>query len=257
MSAAERSAPKKPEASGSVDAAEVEKFERDAEAWWDTGGLHRPLHVMNPARIAVIKRAIAKHFEREANTLRPFEGLALLDLGCGGGLVAEPMARLGANVVGADPGAANIRVAASHASRMGLAIDYRCATPEEMAETAQQFDVVLALEILEHTADPFGLVDLCARLVAPGGLLVISTLNRTLRALALAKITAEYLLRWVPRGTHEYRKFVTPRELRYAFEAAGLSPAPPMGLRYRPLKDEWTPSLDTSVNYLMWASKAR
>ncbi|MFZ1990764.1 MAG: bifunctional 2-polyprenyl-6-hydroxyphenol methylase/3-demethylubiquinol 3-O-methyltransferase UbiG [Alphaproteobacteria bacterium] len=247
----------KREAAGSVDAAEVHKFEREAESWWDTGGLHRPLHVMNPARIAIIKAAIVKHFGREADSLRPFEGLSLLDLGCGGGLVAEPMARLGARVTGVDPGAANIKIAAAHAARMGLPIDYRCTTPEEMAEAGQQFDVMLALEIVEHTADPFGLVELCARAVAPGGLLIMSTLNRTLKSLALAKIGAEYLLRWVPRGTHEFRKFVTPRELRYAFEAAGLLPAPPTGLRYRPLKDEWAPSLDTSINYIMCASKPR
>jgi len=180
----------------------------------------------------------------------------VLDLGCGGGLVAEPMSRLGARVVGADPGAANIKVAASHASRMGLAVDYRCATPEAKAQSGETFDAVLALEIVEHAADPFGLAELCARLVAPGGLLVMSTLNRTLRSLALAKIGAEYVLRWVPRGTHEYRKFVTPRELRYALEAAGLTPAPPVGMRYRPLRDEWAPSLDTSVNYVMCARKA-
>ena len=254
MSSAGRSA-KEAGGEASVDRSEVEKFERNAEAWWDSGGLHRPLHVMNPTRIAIIKGAIVKHFGREPNARRPFEGLTLLDLGCGGGLVAEPMARLGARVVGADPGAANIRVAASHAARMGLSIDYRCTTPEEIAASAATFDVVLALEIVEHANDPFGLVDLCARMVSPNGLLVMSTLNRTLNALALAKIGAEYLLNWVPRGTHEFRKFVTPRELRYAFEAAGLTPSPPVGMRYRPMRDEWARSLDTSVNYIMWATK--
>ncbi len=256
MSASERSAQKELENASSVDPAEVEKFEREAEAWWDSGGLHRPLHVMNPTRIAIIKDAIVKHFGRDPKAGRPFSDLSLLDLGCGGGLVAEPMARLGARVIGADPGAANIKVAASHASRMGLAIDYACATPEDMAESGETFDVVLALEIVEHTDDPFRLIGLCAHMVAPGGLLVMSTLNRTLRSLAMAKITAEYLLRWVPRGTHAFRKFVTPRELRYALEAAGLTPSPPVGMRYRPLKDEWAPSLDTGINYIMWASKA-
>lgn len=256
MPSDERSAQEEPGAPGSVDPAEVEKFEREAEAWWDSGGLHRPLHVMNPTRIAIIKDAIVKHFSREPRARQPFGGLTLLDLGCGGGLVAEPMARLGARVIGADPGAANIKVAASHAARMGLAIDYRCAAPEDMAASGVTFNVVLALEIVEHANDPFGFVDLCARLVAPRGLLVMSTLNRTLRSLALAKIGAEYLLNWVPRGTHAFRKFVTPRELRYAFEAAGLAPSPPVGMRYRPLRDEWAPSLDTSVNYIMWASKA-
>ena len=243
------------EGPSSVDQAEVEKFAQDAEEWWDASGKFRPLHVLNPTRIAIIKSALTAHFERDAKAAKPLDGLRLLDLGCGGGLIAEPMARLGASVTGIDPSHASIDVAAAHAARLGLAIDYRQGTPEDAAAEGSAFDVVLALEIIEHVADPFGLVATCGELVAPGGLLVISTLNRTLRALALAKIGAEYLLNWVPRGTHEFRRFVRPRELRQAFEAAGLTPTPPVGMTYRPFKDEWRRSLDTRVNYVMWASK--
>jgi 2-polyprenyl-6-hydroxyphenyl methylase/3-demethylubiquinone-9 3-methyltransferase len=240
----------------SVDQAEVEKFARDAEEWWDAGGKFRPLHILNPTRIGIIKTALTAHFERDAKSTRPLEGLRLLDLGCGGGLIAEPMARLGATVTGVDPSEASIAVAAAHAERLGLSIDYQCAEAENLAEEGNSFDVVLALEIIEHVADPFGFVATCAELVAPGGLLVVSTLNRTIRALALAKIGAEYLLNWVPRGTHQFRRFVTPRDLRLAFEAAGLEPVPPVGMTYHPFKDEWQRSLDVRVNYIMWASKS-
>jgi 2-polyprenyl-6-hydroxyphenyl methylase / 3-demethylubiquinone-9 3-methyltransferase len=241
----------------SVDPDEVAKFGNSAKAWWDGTGPYRPLHVLNPTRIAIIKQALETHFRLDVAVRRPLEPLGLLDLGCGGGLVAEPMARLGARVTGVDPSAANIAVAASHAERLGLAIEYRHGTAEGIAEIGQTFDVVLALEIIEHTSDPFGFIATCAHLVAPGGLLVVSTLNRSLRSLALAKVAAEHVLRWVPKGTHAFRKFVTPRELRQAFEAAGLVPQPAVGMTYRPLKDEWRRSLDTRVNYIMWASRPR
>jgi 2-polyprenyl-6-hydroxyphenyl methylase/3-demethylubiquinone-9 3-methyltransferase len=241
---------------GSLDPAEVAKFERDAEEWWDGSGKFRPLHVLNPTRIAIIKSAVAAHFDCDAKSIRTLDGQTLLDVGCGGGLVSEPMCRLGAKVTGADPGEANIAVARSHAERLGLDIEYLISTAEAVRETGRQFDVVLGLEIVEHTSDPFGFVAVLADLVKPGGLLVMSTINRTLAALALAKFGAEYVLRWVPKGTHEFRRFVTVRELRLAMESAGLNPHPPAGMSYRPLKDEWKRSFDTSVNYIMWAEKA-
>jgi 2-polyprenyl-6-hydroxyphenyl methylase/3-demethylubiquinone-9 3-methyltransferase len=236
-----------------VEHAEVEKFGRSAEEWWDPSGVFRPLHGLNPTRIAIIRDALIRHFGRDARAARPLDGLRLLDLGCGGGLVAEPMARLGANVTGADPSEASITVAASHASRLGLKIDYRQAAPEDLEGEA--FDAVLALEIIEHAADPFAFVATAASLVAPGGLVILSTINRTLHALALAKISAEYLFNWVPRGTHEFRRFVTPRELRHAFESAGLAPSAPVGMTYHPFKDEWKRSFDVRVNYIMWATR--
>jgi len=238
----------------SVDPDEVAKFAAQSESWWDSTGPYRPLHIMNPTRIAIIKAALVDHFDLDPKARQSLAGLNLLDLGCGGGLMAEPMARLGARVTGIDPSPANVAIAASHAARLGLAIDYGEGTAESVLDAGRSFDVVMALEIIEHTSDPFGFVATCAQLVAPGGLLVVSTLNRTLRSLALAKIAAEHVLRWVPKGTHEFRKFVTPRELRQALEAAGLVPQPAVGMSYQPLKDEWKRSLDTRVNYIMWAS---
>jgi len=239
----------------SVDAGEVEKFERIAEAWWDPAGKFRPLHQMTPARIEIVRDALAAQFGRDITADRPLEGLRLLDVGCGGGLVAEPLARLGAAVTGIDASEENVRIAAEHAARMGLAIDYRSTSAEALASQGATFDAVLALEVVEHVREPREFVALAGSLVRPGGLLVVSTINRTLKALALAKLAAEYVFRWVPEGSHDFRKFVRPQELRAAFEAAGFTPQPPVGLAYDPLKDDWRRSLDTGINYFMWGSK--
>jgi 2-polyprenyl-6-hydroxyphenyl methylase/3-demethylubiquinone-9 3-methyltransferase len=243
------------EAPTAAGADEVGKFEAMAGTWWDPSGHFRPLHVMNPTRLAILKGALCRHFGRDKTSAQALDGLKILDIGCGGGLIAEPLARMGAKVTGLDAGAANIEAAADHAERMGLKIDYRVGEAADLAGKKRKFDAVLALEIVEHVPSPADFIAEAATLVKPGGLMVVSTLNRTLAALALAKIGAEYLMRWVPPGTHQFNRFVTVRELRRGFEAAGLEPSPPVGMVYRPLKDEWKRSLDTSVNYVMWATK--
>lgn len=241
----------------SLDPQEVAKFARAADAWWDTSGEFRPLHVLNPTRVAIIKAAACKHFDRDSASTRPFEGLSLLDIGCGGGLVAEPMTRLGASVTGADASPENIATAANHAERMGLEINYYAGEAADLSNLGNTYDVVLALEIIEHVADSELFAEELAALVAPGGLLIVSTLNRTLKSFALAKFTAEYILRWVPKGTHDASKFVTPLALRQTLAMAGLEPHPPVGMSYNPLKDEWRQSHDISVNYLMTATKPK
>lgn len=240
-----------PPAAPSVVTAEVEKFAAHADAWWDEAGKFRPLHQMNPARIGIVRDALAAHFNRDIKADRPLAGLTLLDIGCGGGIAAEPLARLGASVTGIDASEENIGVATDHAARMGLTIDYRAESAEALAERGDTFDAVVALEVVEHVRDPKAFIALAGSLVRPGGLLIVSTINRTLKAIAFAKFGAEYLLRWVPAGSHDFRKFVKPQELRAAFEAAGFAPQPPAGLVYDPLKDDWRRSLDTSINYFM------
>lgn len=239
----------------SVDAAEVEKFARIAAEWWDERGKFRPLHKMNPARVALVRDTLAARFGRDIKAPSPLGDLAVLDIGCGGGLVDEPLARLGASVTGIDASAENVAVAREHAALTGLAIDYRAESVEALAESGAAFDAVLALEVAEHVTDPRAFVALCASLTRPGGIVIVSTINRTLKALALAKVAAEYILRWVPEGAHDFRRFLKPREMRAAFEAAGLMPEPPMGLVFDPLKDDWHRSLDTGMNYFMWAGK--
>jgi 2-polyprenyl-6-hydroxyphenyl methylase/3-demethylubiquinone-9 3-methyltransferase len=247
-----RESPEAQTAAPSVDEAEVAKFTRLAASWWDEAGAFRPLHRMNPARISIVRDVLAARFARDVKAEQPLAGLRVLDIGCGGGLVAEPLTRLGAQVTGIDASAENIGVARAHAEAGGLLIDYRAATAEALAAEGLQFDAVLALEVIEHVPSAPGFVALASRLVMPDGLLIVSTINRTLKALALAKLGAEYVLRWAPIGTHDFRKFVRPLELRAAFEAAGLVPRPPTGFVYDPLKDDWRASLDCDVNYVMW-----
>ena len=241
--------------SGTVDPAEVAKFERMAAEWWDPDGKFRPLHKLNPARIAYIRDSACKTFGRDPRAPKPLAGLRLLDIGCGGGLLSEPMARLGAHVVGADPAPANIEAARLHAEQSGLAIDYRDTTAEALAAAGEAFDMVLAMEVVEHVTDVASFIGACAALLHPGGVLIVATINRTPKAFAIAIVGAEYLLRWLPRGTHDYAKLVRPAELEAAFAAADLAPADRAGLRYSPLSDRWSRTADLDVNYMMAAVK--
>lgn len=236
----------------SIDAAEVAKFEAMAAEWWDPKGKFKPLHMLNPVRLDYIAGQIAAEFARDRRSLRPFEGLRLLDIGCGGGLVSEPMARLGAAVTGADAAEGNIRIARLHAEQSGLDIDYRATTAEALLDAGERFDVVLALEIVEHVADPQAFVTTCARLLRPGGLLVASTLNRTPQSFAAAIVGAEWVMRWLPRGTHDWRRFIRPDDLAGMFAAAGVRVVDRAGMVFNPVTFGWSLSpRDLSVNYLM------
>jgi 2-polyprenyl-6-hydroxyphenyl methylase/3-demethylubiquinone-9 3-methyltransferase len=236
---------------------EVGRFAALAHTWWDLDGEFGQLHKLNPARISFIREHVLTHFGRERAQPKPLAGLSVVDLGCGGGLLTEPMARLGATVTGIDAEAKAIGVASAHAAQQGLAIDYRCELPETLAAGALVFDVVLAMEVIEHVADIGAFISASARLMAPNGTMVISTLNRTLKSLALAKIGAEYVLRWVPPGTHDWRKFVRPDELSRCLRRHGLRMRACRGLSYSPLFDRWSLSDDLSVNYLVFATRRR
>jgi len=236
---------------GRVDAAETAKFEAMADEWWDPNGKFRPLHQLNPCRLEYLAAQIAAEFARDRRAPRPFEGLRLLDVGCGGGLLSEPMTRLGATVVGIDPAAGNLPVARLHAERSGLSINYRETTAEALVEAGEAFDVVLAMEVVEHVPDPAAFLAACGALLRPGGLLAVSTLNRTAKAYALAVVAAERLLRWLPVGTHDHAKFVTPDELRGYVESAGLDMVDRQGMVFDPLRGDWRLSAtDLSVNYV-------
>lgn len=239
----------------SIDAGEVERFARLAEEWWDPHGKFKPLHKFNPVRLAAIREAVLRHFERDGHVAQPFAGLKLLDIGCGGGLLCEPMRRLGADVTGIDPAARNVEIARLHAAQSRLDIDYRAVTAEELAQEGQAFDVVLAMEVVEHVADVPGFLETVASLVRPGGLLFVATINRTLKALGLAIVGAEYVLGWLPRGTHQYDKLVRPEEIEKPLRQAGLDIVEASGVSYLPLRDEWVRSRDLSVNYMMLARR--
>lgn len=244
-----------PHGTSTIDPVEVAKFERLAAEWWNPDGKFRPLHKFNPVRLAYVRDEVVSHFGRDVRAESPFAGLRLLDIGCGGGLLAEPVARLGAEVVGADPAPANIAVARLHAASSGLTIDYRATTAEALAEAAELFDVVLAMEVVEHVADIPAFLEACAKLLRPGGIVFIATINRTLKAYALAIVGAEYVLRWLPRGTHDYAKLVRPAELQAGLERAGLSIIARSGVTYDPLSDRWRRSADMDVNYVIVANK--
>jgi 2-polyprenyl-6-hydroxyphenyl methylase/3-demethylubiquinone-9 3-methyltransferase len=238
-----------------VDPAEVARFAQMAQDWWDPSGPMRMLHRLNPVRLAYIRDEACRRFQRDAKAAYPLNGLTLLDVGCGGGVLAEPLARLGATVTGLDPAARNLAVARDHAARAGLAIGYRDETVEAVAARGETFDVVLAMEVVEHVANVAAFVGACCAAVKPGGLLVVATINRTLRSFALAIVGAEYILRWIPRGTHEWEKFVKPEELAEVVEAQGLSVADVVGVGYDPIADRWRLTRDAAVNYMALAQR--
>jgi 2-polyprenyl-6-hydroxyphenyl methylase/3-demethylubiquinone-9 3-methyltransferase len=238
-----------------IDAAEVAKFSALAAQWWDPAGKFAPLHRFNPVRLAFIRQAAASHIGGDDRSLRPFEGLSLLDIGCGGGLVCEPMARLGFAVTGADASEKNIGTARAHAAQSGLDIAYRAATAETLVAEGLTFDLVLNLEVVEHVADVAAYLAACARLVKPGGLTIVATLNRTLKSLALAKIGAEYVLNWLPRGTHDWNRFLPPAELKAMLEEAGLTVLKTQGVSFEPLAWDWKLSPDVDVNYMVVAQR--
>jgi len=238
-----------------LDPAEIERFTRCAAEWWDSNGKLRTLHLIGPARMTFLRDALVRHFGRAQGQVRPLDGLAILDIGCGGGLVCEPLCRLGARVTGIDPGLDNVEAARRHAAGQGLTIDYRVARVEDLAAEGLAFDAVACLEVVEHVPDPGAFLKACASLVRPGGLMLLSTINRTLKAYLLAIVGAEYMLRWLPVGTHQWERFVTPDELARHLAAAGLGAPTFQGLVYRPLDDSWSLSSDTDVNYFAAAAR--
>lgn len=238
-----------------IDPAEVARFDAMARSWWDPKGPMAVLHKFNPIRIGFIRDLACARFGRDPKSLQALEGLTLVDIGCGGGVLSEPLARLGARVTGLDPAENNIAVASAHARRMGLSIDYRAETIEALVAEGRRFDIVLAMEVVEHVADVEAFVGACCAAVKPGGLLVMATLNRTLKSYALAIVGAEYILRWLPRGTHDWEKFVTPDELGAAIERNGLELGSRTGVVYNPLTGRWSAARDMDVNYMLAASR--
>ncbi len=240
----------------SIDPADVARFSAQAAEWWDARGPFAPLHRFNPARLAFVRDRAADRFGRDARRRAPFAGLSLLDVGCGGGLIAEPMRRLGFEVTAIDASSENIGTARVHAGQQGLDIAYRAATVEQLeAAGAGPFDVVLTMEVIEHVADPEAFLRTCARLVKPGGMMVVATLNRTLKSLALGKVAAEYVLRWVPADTHDWRQFLKPDEIRLMLSEEPMAVSGPFGLVYNPLTDRWSESDDAGINYMMVATR--
>ncbi len=242
----------------SIDPAEVAKFTAMAAEWWDPKGKFRPLHKFNPVRLGFIRETVETHFDLPPDARKPFEDLRFLDIGCGGGLVSEPMTRLGASVTAVDASEANIKTAMTHAEQGGLEIDFRAGTVEGLIEDGEApFDVVLNLEVVEHVADPAQFLKDCSSLVKPGGLMIVATLNRTAKAFALAIVGAEYVLGWLPRGTHEFEKFLRPDEIERPLQRSGLEVDTPQGVSFNPLLDQWRLSNDTKVNYLMVARRPK
>jgi len=240
----------------SIDPEDVARFSAIAAEWWDMGGKFAPLHKFNPVRLGWIRNQLCGHFGLDQQSKTPFEGLRLLDIGCGGGLLSEPMARMGADVVGADASENNIKTASVHAAEQGLQIDYRATTAEDLCAAGEQFDIILNMEVVEHVAHPRPFLRDCARMLKPGGIMLVATLNRTPKSLLLAKIGAEYVLRWLPRGTHDWAKFITPAELTSYLEFAGLEVVDETGVTYAPFSDQFSLNRrDLGVNYMKAAIK--
>lgn len=242
-------------AQSSVDPGEVAKFSAMAAEWWDPAGKFAPLHKFNPVRLGFIRDVAVSHFRRDPKSLKPFEGLALLDIGCGGGLLSEPMARLGFTVTGADASEKNVRTAELHAADSGVSVTYRAATAEVLAAEGQSFDVILNMEVVEHVADLPRFIAACAAMLKPGGLMFVATLNKTLKSLALAKIGAEYVLGWLPRGTHDWNRFIGPTQLQSLLEQQNLNILRKQGVDFDPLSWNWRLSSDMDVNYMLVAEK--
>jgi 2-polyprenyl-6-hydroxyphenyl methylase / 3-demethylubiquinone-9 3-methyltransferase len=243
--------------SPSIDPAEVAKFAAMAADWWNPTGKFRPLHKFNPTRLSFIREKACAHFDRDPAERAPLKGLRVLDIGCGGGLLCEPMTRMGATVMGVDATEPNIKTAMTHAAEVGLEIDYRVGTAEALLASGEPlFDLVLNMEVVEHVADPATFLQTCAALVRPGGLMLVATINRTPKALALAIIGAERILRWLPPGTHDYDKLVKPDEIKAALGGdPALTLSNPIGVSYNPLLDSWSLSKDTAMNYMMVVEK--
>jgi 2-polyprenyl-6-hydroxyphenyl methylase / 3-demethylubiquinone-9 3-methyltransferase len=246
-----------------LDQGEVDRFARLASEWWNPGGKFRTLHQIGPARLGYLRDELVRHFQRPgsspssspSSSMKPLTGLTLLDVGCGGGLICEPLSRLGGQVTGLDPAIENIEAARRHAAGQELAINYRDARVEDLEAEQRTFDAVICLEVVEHVPDVGAFLKSCGRLVRPGGLMLLSTINRTVKAYLLAIVGAEYVLRWLPVGTHQWDRFITPDELARHLTAAGLVPSPARGLVYNPLADVWSIGSDTDVNYMAGAAK--
>ncbi|THF50006.1 bifunctional 2-polyprenyl-6-hydroxyphenol methylase/3-demethylubiquinol 3-O-methyltransferase UbiG [Allorhizobium terrae] len=234
-----------------IDQAEVDRFSAMAAEWWDPTGKFKPLHKINPVRLAYIRDKVSENFGRDPRAHQPLAGLRVLDIGCGGGLLSEPIARMGADVLGADASPKNIGIASTHAAQTGVAVDYRAVTAEQLAADGETFDVVLNMEVVEHVADVNYFISTCASMVRPGGVMLISTINRTLKARALAIGACEYILRWLPRGTHQYEKLVRPEELETPILGAGMEVSEKIGVFFNPFLNQWNLSSDTDVNYMM------
>ena len=238
-----------------IDQIEVDRFSAMAAEWWSPTGKFRPLHKFNPVRLAYLRDRICENYGRDPRAARPLAGLRILDIGCGGGLLSEPVARMGATVIGADPSEKNIGIASTHARQSGVEVDYRAVTAEQLAEAGETFDVVMNMEVVEHVADVNFFMTTCAGMVRPGGMMFVATINRTMKAMALAIIGAEYVLRWLPRGTHQYEKLVRPEELEAPINASGMSISDRTGVFFNPIQNQWNLSKDMDVNYMMVAKR--
>jgi 2-polyprenyl-6-hydroxyphenyl methylase/3-demethylubiquinone-9 3-methyltransferase len=240
-----------------IDQAEVDRFSAMAAEWWDPAGKFRPLHKFNPVRLTYIRDLVAEQFDRDGKAHRPLAGLRVLDIGCGGGLLSEPMARMGAEVIGADASEKNIGIAKAHAAGSGVEVDYRAVTAESLAESGETFDVVLNMEVVEHVSDVDFFLTTCASMVRPGGMMFVATINRTVKAAALAIFAAENILRWLPRGTHQYEKLVRPEEIEKPLAVSGLTVTDRTGVFFNPLLNQWNLSKDMDVNYMMVARRPK
>ncbi|MGI9365412.1 MAG: bifunctional 2-polyprenyl-6-hydroxyphenol methylase/3-demethylubiquinol 3-O-methyltransferase UbiG [Rhizobiaceae bacterium] len=240
-----------------VDQSEIDHFTSLAREWWDPTGKFKPLHKFNPVRLAYIREKLCEHFARDPKQPGALKGLRCLDIGCGGGLLSEPMARMGASVVGADAGETNIEVAKLHAAQSGVEVDYRATTAEELAQAGEKFDIVLNMEVVEHVANVDLFMTACAEMVKPGGVMIVATINRTRKAQALAIFMAEQVLRWLPRGTHQFEKLVRPEELEAPLSADGMHVIDQLGVFYNPVTDTWNRSRDMDVNYMIMAHRPK